>query len=188
MRKVCTQLDLTFKLESTRSLKAAERHSVVNIVGPSSSRLTYQRTLVPEVCHIWLIFCVHTLLLCVIFSAGIFMCPPLWPHITLWRLWFILGLLILSHFWMKSNGIPMMVLDTWLTKPWCGRRGVLKGALGTPWKWIEWNWDIKKDQRWIVNIWMIDLRFIALNATKPVTTHEDVKRTYVFRIWNLSLI
>jgi hypothetical protein len=45
-----------------------------------------------------------------------FYVPPLWPPITLWRRWFALGLLILSCFWMKSNGNPMMVPDTWPTK------------------------------------------------------------------------
>jgi hypothetical protein len=33
-----------------------------------------------------------------------------------------------------------------------------------------------------VNLWRIGTRFVALNATKPVTTDEDVKRTYVLRI------
>jgi hypothetical protein len=33
-----------------------------------------------------------------------------------------------------------------------------------------------------VNLWMIDMRFVALNATKPATTDEDVKRMYVLRI------
>jgi hypothetical protein len=28
------------------------------------------------------------------------------------------------------------------------------------------------------------MRFIALNATKPATTNEDVKGTYVLRILN----
>jgi hypothetical protein len=47
-----------------------------------------------------------------------------------WSLRFVL-------FWMKSNGSPMMVLNMWLTKPLCRRRGVLEGTLDTPWKWIE---------------------------------------------------
>jgi hypothetical protein len=29
---------------------------------------------------------------------------------------------------------------------------------------------------------MIDTRFVTLNATKPATTDEDVKRMYVLRI------
>jgi hypothetical protein len=140
------------------------------------------------VCHNWFMFLVRTLLLCAIVLVGIFTCPPLWLPITLWRRWFTLGLLVLSHFWMKSNGSPTMVLYTWLTKPWCGRRGVLEGMLETPWKWIEWNRDAQKDQRWIVNPWRIGTRFIALNVTKLATTDEDVKRTYVLRIWWLSLI
>jgi hypothetical protein len=65
----------------------------------------------------------------------------------------------------------------WLIKPWCGKTGVLEGELDTPWKWIEWNQDTKKDQRLIVNPWRIDMRYVALNATKSATTDEDVKRT-----------
>jgi hypothetical protein len=179
-RKVCTQLALTFKSRSTRSLKAEERHPAVNTAGLSGSRWIYRRTLAPMVCHSWFIFLVRTLLLCAIVLVRIFTYPPLWPPIILWRRWFTLGLLVLSHFWMKSNESPMMVLDTWLTKPWSGRREVLEGTLGTPWKWIEWNQDDQKVQWWIVNLWRSGTRFIALNATKSSTTDEDWReRTYL---------
>jgi hypothetical protein len=47
--------------------------------------------------------CPHIIVVCNLFDY-IFYVPPLWPPITLWKLWFALGLLILSHFWMKSNG------------------------------------------------------------------------------------
>jgi hypothetical protein len=187
-RKVCTQLDLTFKPGGTRSLKVEERHPTVNTAGLSGSRWIYRRTHAPVVCRVWFMFLVRTLLLCAIVLVGIFTCPPLCPPITLWRRWFTLGLHVLSHFWIKSNGSPTMVLDTWLIKPCCGRRDVLEGALSTPWKKIEWNWDTKKDQRWIVNLWRTCTIFVALNATKPATTDEDMKRTYVLRIWCPSLI
>jgi hypothetical protein len=188
VRKVCTQHSLTLKPGSTRFLKALERHLAMNIVGPSGLWWLSRRTLVPMVWLSWFMFHVRTLLLCIIFSIRIFTCPLLWSTIILWKLWFTLGLLILSRSWMKSNESSMVVLGTSLATPWCGRRGVLEGALDTPWKWIEWNRDTKKGQRWIVNLWRIGTRFIALNATKPATTDEDVKRTYILRIWNSSLI
>jgi hypothetical protein len=45
-----------------------------------------------------------------------------------------------------------------------------------------------RSKRWIVNIWRTSMRFVALNATKLATIDEDVKRTYVLRIWCLPLI
>jgi hypothetical protein len=33
-----------------------------------------------------------------------------------------------------------------------------------------------------VNLWRIDTRYSALNATKLATTDKDVKRTYILRI------
>jgi hypothetical protein len=156
-------------------------------MGPYNLWWISLRTLVVAVCHSWFMFYVRTLLLSVIFSVEIIMCPPFWPTTIHFKPWFALGLLILSHSWMKSNGSHTIVLGTYLTKQWCGRRGVLEGVLGTPWKWIMWNWDSQKDQRPIVNLWRIDMRYIVLNATKPATTDEDVKRTYIVRILNPSL-
>jgi hypothetical protein len=33
-----------------------------------------------------------------------------------------------------------------------------------------------------VNLWRIDMRYIALNATKLATTDKDVKKMYMLRI------
>jgi hypothetical protein len=38
-----------------------------------------------------------------------------------------------------------------------------------------------------VNLWWIDMRYTALNATKPATIDEDMERTYILRILNPSL-
>jgi hypothetical protein len=40
----------------------------------------------------------------------------------------------------------------------------------------------------IVNPWRIDMRYVALNATKPATTNEGVKRTYMLRMYYASTI
>jgi hypothetical protein len=66
---------------------------------------------VPQLIHVP---CPHTIGVCNLLGWNFYV-PPLWPPITLWRCWFTLGLLVLSRFWMKSNGSPTMVLDTWLT-------------------------------------------------------------------------
>jgi hypothetical protein len=68
---------------------------------------------VPQLTHV---LCPHTIVVCNLLGQNFYV-PPLWPPVTLWRLWFTLGLLVLSHFWMKSNESPMMILDTWLTTP-----------------------------------------------------------------------
>jgi hypothetical protein len=67
----------------------------------------------PQLIHI---LCSHTIVVYNILGRNFYM-TPLSPTIILWKLWFTLGLLVLSCSWMKSNGGPMMVLDTWLTKP-----------------------------------------------------------------------
>jgi hypothetical protein len=38
-----------------------------------------------------------------------------------------------------------------------------------------------------MNLWRIDMRYVSLNATKPITTDKDVKRTYVVRLLNSLL-
>jgi hypothetical protein len=67
---------------------------------------------VPQLIHVP---CPHIIVVCNLLGHNFYV-PLLWTHITLWMCWFALGLLILSYFWMKSNGSLTMVLDTWSTK------------------------------------------------------------------------
>jgi hypothetical protein len=169
VREVCTQLSLTFKLESMRLLKVERRYLAVNIVGQTVFWWNSQRTLIPAVSHSWFMFHVHTLLVYVIFSVEITTCPPLWPITLCWKLWFRLGPIDLYCSWMKSNGIHIMVLDTWLIKQWCGRRNVLEGVLDTLWRWTVSNWLVPNEWRSIQNTWRIDIIYVAQNVTKPAT-------------------
>jgi hypothetical protein len=177
VREVCTQLSLTFKLESMRLLKVEGRYLAVNIVGQTVFWWNSQRTLIPAVSHSWFMFHVHTLLVYVIFSVEITTCPPLWPITLCWKLWFRLGPLDLYCSWMKSNGIHIMVLDTWLIKQWCGRRNVLEGVLDTLWRWTVSNRLVPNEWRSIQNTWRIDIIYVAQNVTKPATMLRQ--RTYI---------
>jgi hypothetical protein len=113
MRKVCMQLALTFKPGSMRSLKAAEQHPAVNIMvcGESIGEHLYLWCATVDSCSM------STHYYCVKSSQLEFLCAPfmatyntLEALVHTWSAHFV-------PFWMKSNGSPMMVLDTWLTKP-----------------------------------------------------------------------
>jgi hypothetical protein len=67
---------------------------------------------VPHLIHVP---CPHIIVVCNHLSQNFYVYPFMATYNTLKalvRTWSPR----LSHFWMKSNGSPMMVLDTWLTK------------------------------------------------------------------------
>jgi hypothetical protein len=78
-------------------------------VNLSENMCTYS---VPQLIHVP---CPHTIVVCNLLSQNFYVSPFMATYKTLealvhtWSPHFL-------HFWMKSNGRPTMVLDTWLTK------------------------------------------------------------------------